>query len=104
MTIHKKIHGKISGKFWKILIRLEIFEKILTNTIFFIGKLQRNYLLLGFGKDQKTDSGYGPNGYKSDKDIGHCRRSSANLSQKNRAWGGLGSWKLFSGPSLLLKK
>ncbi len=29
-------------KFWKILMRLEIFEKILTNFIFFIGKVQRN--------------------------------------------------------------
>ncbi len=42
MNIHKKNYGKTSGKFWKILIRSEIFKKILTNFIFFIGKLQRN--------------------------------------------------------------
>ncbi len=34
--------NQILIKFWKILTRLDIFEKILTNFIFFIGKLQRN--------------------------------------------------------------
>ncbi len=42
VKIQKKNYGKISGKLCRILMRLKNFEKILTNFIFFIGKLQRN--------------------------------------------------------------